>query len=257
MPWVSKLVDVLVWNISSVSFRCSLVSNIVFWIASSLGLYADHLVATNQSPLLSRCKLQPSRIVSGKDRDELIALAFFNMFFVACSVCCPLYELAWSWLRAGHRLTEADDWMSIWRSELFFKLPIHALVAEISFYGFHGLLHYSPVLYQHIHQVHHRFPAPTAMACVYAHPLEFALGNLLPIYLGPMVFTNAHPTTCYIWFSLAMLGTCKGHCGYRILGHADYHDAHHVLYRYNYGGMGLLDHLCGTTRPPPAKANTR
>ena len=46
-----------------------------------------------------------------------------------------------------------------------------------------------------------------------------------------------------------MLGTCKGHCGYRIFGHADYHEEHHVLYKYNYGGMGLLDYLFGTTAP--------
>ena len=76
-----------------------------------------------------------------------------------------------------------------------------------------------------------------------------SFGNILPIYLGPMVFTNAHPITCYIWWSLAMLGTCKGHCGYRIFGHADYHEEHHVLYKYNYGGMGLLDYLFGTTAP--------
>jgi len=248
-------VPVLVLSVSvSVSFRCSVVSNLVFWVASIVGLYADHLVATRQSPLLRRCKIQPTIVISGKDRDDLIARAVFNMVVVACFVCCPLYELVWSnlpyhhhYYREGHRLTGEDDWGSAWRTELLVKLPIHALVAEAAFFGFHGMLHWSPILYRHIHKVHHRFPAPTAMACVYAHPIEFALGNVLPIYLGPMM-VNAHPTTCYIWWSLAMLGTCKGHSGYRILGHADYHEEHHVLYKYNYGGMGVLDRLLGTYR---------
>jgi sterol desaturase/sphingolipid hydroxylase (fatty acid hydroxylase superfamily) len=273
-----KLFDLFVWNLSTVSFRCSLLSNIVFWIASFLGLYADHLVATtttatatsSSSPpveWLSRCKIQPKQIISGKDRDDLIKLAFFNMVFVACFICCPLYEWAWNELQNGdgynnssnsnrrRRLTDDDDWTSIWKSEILIKLPIHALVAEVSFFVVHGCLHYSPTLYNHIHSVHHRFRAPTAMACVYAHPFEFAIGNVLPIYLGPMVVTNAHPYTCYIWWGLAMLGTCKGHCGYRILGHSDGHEEHHIFYKYNYGGMGLLDHLVGTT-PPTTRPTT-
>jgi sterol desaturase/sphingolipid hydroxylase (fatty acid hydroxylase superfamily) len=264
-----KLVDLFVWNLSTVGFRCSVVSNLVFWIASVLGLYADHLVtvattakannhksATLVGTWLSRCKIQPKRIISGKDRDDLIKLAFFNMVFVACFVCCPLYEWVWSELQnnnGNRRLTDDDDWASTWKTELFVKLPIHALVAEASFFVVHGCLHYVPFLYQAIHSVHHRFRAPTAMACVYSHPLEFAVGNVLPIFLGPMVVTNAHPYTCYIWWGLAMLGTCKGHCGYRILGHIDGHEDHHIYYKYNYGGMGLLDHLVGTT--PPLKTN--
>ena len=46
-----------------------------------------------------------------------------------------------------------------------------------------------------------------------------------------------------------MLGTCKGHCEYRIFGHADYHKEYHIFFKYNYGSMGLLDHLFGTTAP--------
>jgi len=279
LRWFSKkLFDLFVWNLSTVGFRCSLVSNLVFWIASVLGLYADHLVTVALSAntntkekttkndtsttntlvhvgtWLSRCKIQPKRIISGKDRDDLIKLAFFNMVFVACFVCCPLYEWVWSELQNGQegsrrRLTDDDDWTSIWKTEVFLKLPIHALVAEVSFFVVHGCLHYTPFLYKTIHSIHHRFRAPTAMACVYAHPLEFAVGNVLPIFLGPMLVTNAHPYTCYIWWGLAMMGTCKGHCGYRILGHIDGHEDHHIYYKYNYGGMGLLDHLVGTTPP--------
>lgn len=83
------------------------------------------------------------------------------------------------------------------------------------------------------------------MACVYTHPLEFSFANALPIYLGP-ILTNAHPQTCYIWWSLAMAGTCKGHSGYRILGHADYHEEHHYYNKHNYGATYLSDFLFGT-----------
>ena len=149
-----ELFGISLGNTSSVSFKCSLISNVVFWIASFLGLYADHLVATQKSPLLSRCKLQPKQsIISRNDKNDLIALSSFNMIFVALCICCPLYEWAWSRIQAERRLTQFDDWTSIWMSELFIKLPIHALVAEAAFYSFHGLLHYSPTLYRHIHKV--------------------------------------------------------------------------------------------------------
>lgn len=239
----------------SVGFRCTLLSNVVFWVVTILGLYADHLVATNQSKFLRQHKLQPNIIIDGSDRLQLIRLTAFNMLFVSCFTCCPLYEWVWNLLQPdGIRLTNENDdnyWTELWKSEICWKIPVHVLVAEVCFYTIHILLHSSQFLYHHIHKIHHRFPAPTAMCCVYAHPIEFAFGNVLPIYAGPML-TNAHPYTCYLWWCLAMLGTCKGHSGYRILGHVDDHEEHHLFFKHNYGGMGLLDRLLGTTPSSPA-----
>lgn len=233
-----------VWDDGSVSFRCTVVSNAIFWTLSLLGFYADHLVATKRSSLLARCKIQPRRHLSRRDKLDLALLASFNMLFVSFFVCSPLYERLWTVVRGKFRLMDTDDWN--WRHELLVKIPIHAIVADVAFYSIHRLFHASPLLYRHIHRVHHRFSAPTAMACVYAHPLEFAVGNVLPIYLGP-VLTNAHPRTCYLWFFLTMLGTCKGHSGYRIFGLADPHEDHHVSFLCNYGGMYFSDCLFGTT----------
>ena len=229
------------------SFRCSLVSNAVFWITSLFCLWADHLAyclvirgaqSKPQSKLTIRtkalmrlsyyiksCKLQPNRFIIGKDRIDLVRLAFINMVLVACFVCCPLFGYTWDRIINQRKIQGKpyEDFSIVWKQEVFGKLPIHALLAEVSFYVVHGFLHWSPTLYKKIHKVHHRFVAPTAMACVYAHPLEFAIGNVLPIYLGPMV-CDSHPMTCYIWWGLAMLGTCKGHSGYRIFGHKDDHE---------------------------------
>lgn len=232
------------WKSASVSMKCGLVSNAVFWNVSLLCLYADRLVETKRSPLLERCKTQPRRHLSRHERRDLIALSAFNMIFVALFLCCPLFEWAWNVARAEDRLTESDAWS--WREETCRKLVVHAVVTEVWFYAFHRLLHSSSWLYRRVHAVHHRFTAPTAMASAYAHPLEFALGNVAPIWAGP-ILTNAHPFTCYaIWFPLAMLSVCKGHCGYEILGHVDHHDDHHLFFDRNYGGLPLLDRLFGT-----------
>mmetsp|Transcript_10494 Transcript_10494/g.16082 ORF Transcript_10494/g.16082 Transcript_10494/m.16082 type:complete len:266 (-) Transcript_10494:229-1026(-) len=235
----------------TVSYKCCLIANIIFWIGSLLGFFADFLVATQGSPLLARCKLQPHLTISGKEKRDLILLTCFNMTFMTFCVCCPLYEHIWSSLyeqsdNHNNRQTEKDVWN--WRQEFFFKFPLHALATECGFYSTHYLFHHSPWLYKHIHKVHHRFQAPTAMTCVYAHPVEFAISNLLPIFLGP-ILTNAHPWSCYIWFAMAMFGTLKGHSGYRILGHSDYHEEHHSFYKYNYGGMKFLDYTLGTMAP--------
>ena len=144
-------------------------------------------------------------------------------------------------------MTDRSAW--IWHDELLLKIPLHVLLTKAWFYLVHRALHASPFLYRHVHRVHHRFAAPTAMACVYAYPIEFVLGNIAPIWAGP-ILTNTHPATCcYLWFPLAMLGTCVGHCGYRIAGHADrHHDDYHLFFDWNFGGMYLSDYLLGTAR---------
>ena len=252
--WAQLLPVSLLWDddsSASVGFKCTLISNLVFWPVSILGLYIDHLCYEKRNPiLLNKYKLRPDQCITRtRDKIDLILLSSFNIIFVAFFICCPLYEWLWNRIQGEDgRLKESDEF--IWQYELLLKIPIHILATEIGFYSVHYLLHYSPFLYRYIHKVHHRFTSPTSMCCVYAHPIEFALGNLLPIYIGPII-CNSHPFTCYGYWFLAMLGTCKGHCGYRILGYADHHDEHHLYYKYNYGGMYISDYFLGTTSPPP------
>ena len=233
---------IFLWNNSSVSLKCAVISNLVFWPLSIFGLYVDYLVATRRSPALIRYKLQPNHSLCRREILDMVMLAAFNMLIVAPLVC-PLFEYIWDCIQGSNRLASEDEW--IWQQEILIKLPLQFLVTEVGFYTVHILLHYSTFLYHHIHRVHHRFIAPTVMTCVYAHPLEYIVGNIFPIYLSCMLM-NAHPVTCYVWFPLAMAGTCKGHCGYQIMGVIDPHDVHHLYFRYNFGGMALLDWMFGT-----------
>eukprot|EP00523_Entomoneis_sp_CCMP467_P012443 CAMPEP_0168793600 /NCGR_PEP_ID=MMETSP0725-20121227/15170_1 /TAXON_ID=265536 /ORGANISM="Amphiprora sp., Strain CCMP467" /LENGTH=212 /DNA_ID=CAMNT_0008844383 /DNA_START=40 /DNA_END=678 /DNA_ORIENTATION=+ len=196
---------------------------------------------------LLQYKLQPQRHLSTAEFQDLILLTSFNMLLVSVAFCCPFFEFLWSLVCGMDRLSEIDDWD--YRSELLFKLPIHTILTEAAFYAFHHILHQSAFLYQRIHKIHHRFTAPTAMACVYAHPLEFALANVGAIYMGP-ICTNAHPWTCYLWFILAMVGTCKGHN--QIFRHRDYHDIHHryAWKQANLGALYVSDLLLGTLHHP-------
>jgi methylsterol monooxygenase len=54
---------------------------------------------------------------------------------------------------------------------------------EISFYYTHRLFH-SPKFYKYIHEIHHEWQAPIAIADKYAHPIEHIVSNLMPLFLG-------------------------------------------------------------------------
>jgi len=128
---------------------------------------------------------------------------------------------------------------------------VHVLVIDVWFYLTHRLIHF-PVLYKWIHKFHHRFKAPCAVACVYANPIEFLVGNVGGVVLGPAL-TNCHPYSAAFWMAYALISTSLSHSGYVAFG-AQGHDAHHEHFDYNYGVGVFMDKLLGTTYEGSARA---
>lgn len=185
-------------------------------------------------------KIQPDKYLAPRELRDVVIVAAFNMIILAPFVCCPLFELMWD---AFHpvRLEQGKD-PFCWQRECALFLVI-AAIAETSFYLTHMLLHQS-FLYKHIHKIHHRFKAPTALVGVYAHPLEFIFSHVFSIVIGPAI-VNAHPYTTGFCFSVALFSVCKGHSGYAILN-ATKHDDHHLHTNGNYSPLHVLDLLMGT-----------
>ena len=130
-------------------------------------------------------------------------------------------------------------------------IVLFVFAEEVLFYYGHRLMH-QPALYRRYHKQHHEFKAPIALAASYAHPVEHALVNVLPLWLGP-VLCRSHLLTVYIWFVAAVVGTQLHHCGYRFpLMHVpmdeqpNFHDFHHENFQGNYGLLTVLDRLHGT-----------
>jgi len=186
----------------------------------------------------------PSPFPSGVEWWAAVRVSMLNLLCTSWCLTIPLWTL-WQrgWVGDRQPMREEDEWEL---SAELLKITICAIVVDTWFYWTHRLIHVTkPVnLYALIHKLHHKFKAPAAVASMYANPIEFALGNLAGVALGP-VLTNCHPYTAYWWFAFALVTTGGSHSGYTFCA-AYSHDAHHEFFNYHFGVGGPWDKLCGT-----------
>lgn len=140
---------------------------------------------------------------------------------------------------------------------LLITIPFFMFVEDFTFSCAHWLLH-RKWLYPHIHKIHHTHITPVGIAAEYAHPLEFALANIFPTTLGPMLLgKHVHLFTVLLWYIFRAGETIDGHCGYEFSwspyrlvpfsGSAEYHDFHHTHNIGNFSSFFCLwDTVWGT-----------
>lgn len=123
-----------------------------------------------------------------------------------------------------------------------FHLMFAIVSTDVSMYICHRMLHL-PCLYQRYHKLHHQISAPVGLSAVYMTPVDFYLGNILPITL-PLLVLQTHIITLQIWLVLVTVNTIVlAHSGFKI---ADFHDKHHSTFIKNYGTNIFMDVLMGT-----------
>lgn len=112
---------------------------------------------------------------------------------------------------------------------------------------------------RNVHKWHHEYTTVVCVSSEHAHPVEFVLGNLLPLIVGPMVL-KSHLFTVWMWVVLRVFISLEEHCSYafpfspvRLLPFGttpDGHDFHHSHNVGVYASMFIFwDRLCGTDKP--------
>ena len=125
-------------------------------------------------------------------------------------------------------------------------LVVWHMLFDTWFYWCHRALH-CRYLYKWIHKQHHEFKAPTAVAALYAHPLEDIFVNMGSTVIGPILYP-AHGWILLVYMALRYYETTDAHCGYdfpwslwrlcnSLHGGARRHDWHHSHIQGNYGGL--------------------
>lgn len=213
---------------------------VVYWVNGLFLMGLEHYC----SDFLQRYRIQPAKVL--KARRPSNARLFKNITLNTCLV--PLIAL-------GMGLSVSfvpSDFEIPGPLEMFLSLIVQVISNEILFFYGHWLFHASPFLYGHIHKIHHEFKAPCAMAAIYAHPIELLVADFIPLGAGILMFNhNLYAAAVFITF--AVLGTQTHHCGFRwpwIAEHGnqpDFHDFHHEKFNCNYGNIGFLDALHGTS----------
>ncbi|KAG6831253.1 hypothetical protein H0H92_011763 [Tricholoma furcatifolium] len=131
--------------------------------------------------------------------------------------------------------------------EIIRDLAFGILLREILFYYTHRLFHH-PALYPSVHKPHHRFTAPVALAAQYATVTEHIFANILPISI-PLMIMHSHIVTFWLFLALELVETTTVHSGYDFFaGSARRHDSHHEKFMVNFGTVGLLDWVHGTSK---------
>jgi len=146
-------------------------------------------------------------------------------------------------------------------STLFWQLLFCFYIEDFGFSTAHRLFH-QPFFYKHVHKVHHTYTQAVGVSGTYTHPVEFIVGNMLPVALPTIILgKRMHMVTFIFWTSFRILSTTNNHCGYdfpwipwEVLpfkGTPSYHDYHHSGgdFAGNFSGQtNVCDSMWGTNK---------
>lgn len=122
-------------------------------------------------------------------------------------------------------------------SDVIGTLVFSTVAFEVLFYLVHCLFH-QPWFFARIHCVHHELKDTVAFGAPYCHPVEHAVGNILPASAGLLILPSPHIFTVCLWTALAAIITACMHGGY-----GWEHQIHHATHGRPFALLGIMDKL--------------
>lgn len=218
-----------------------------YWLHGLLMLPLDLYATPDALKQLMVSKVQPERRVNPNELPRAMLSMMGNLVFVAFPVVTAVVYLSIH----TDRFLRVDETLPS-HKERCLCLASVILGNETLFFYSHWAMH-SKVLFARIHKKHHEFTAPIALVAIYCHPVEFLLADIVPLGAG-LIVAHAHVSFALMWIITAVIGTQVHHSGFRLPWHLgpdeqpDFHDFHHQKSTCNYGHLGILDAVHGTSR---------
>ena len=141
--------------------------------------------------------------------------------------------------------------------EFIVQTAFFMICDDFCFYWSHRFLHIKSI-YPYIHKLHHRYQNTISVAAEYAHPIEFFLGNVIPVNMGALILgRRVHLTTLLSYIAMKLYRTTEGHSGYEfpwtynwylpMATKPTFHNYHHLYFKGNYGALFTFwDVICNT-----------